>query len=78
MNGHVTPQIRSPRANTGGSQRATKYSSSTSAPEDEREASSEQSERNLKRKLIRSESAIAEVIFAIVILFARKQLLSIP
>ncbi|XP_063712900.1 centrosomal protein of 128 kDa-like isoform X4 [Symsagittifera roscoffensis] len=61
MNGHVTPQIRSPRANTGGSQRATKYSSSTSAPEDEREASSEQSERNLKRKLIRSESAIAEL-----------------
>ena len=36
-----------------------KYSGSS--PEDEREAMVEQSERNLKRKLIRSETAIAEV-----------------
>ncbi|XP_075240525.1 uncharacterized protein LOC142335983 isoform X5 [Convolutriloba macropyga] len=66
VNSHGTPQIRSPRAalsSNRGSNMSTgehnKYSGSS--PEDEREAMVEQSERNLKRKLIRSETAIAEL-----------------
>ena len=58
---HATPQIRTPRSSQS-RVRSDDQKNYSSSPEDDRhQATIEQNERNLKRKLIRSESAIAEV-----------------